>query len=88
MGSIKHAAVNRILHLAGLDHRVYRQKVDFQILGRHRVYAIDVRLGILKENTTAPCGLHLDYFRFCARDAGRSKTGDSGNAGSGKKFAS
>ena len=88
MGSIKHAAVNRILHLAGLYHRVHRQQVDFQILGRHRVYTIDVGLGILEENATAPGGLHLDHLRFRARDTGRSKTGDSCNAGSGEELAS
>ena len=71
MGGIENAAVHGILHLAGLDHRVHRQKVDLEILAGHGSHAVDVGFGIFKEDATAPGGLHFQDSGFGAGDCRR-----------------
>ena len=81
MRAVKNAAVYRILHLAGLDHRVNRQQFDLHALAGHLVHTLNIVIGIFKEDAAAPGCLNLEHRRRRGGDIGKR---DSGSGAGGR----
>ena len=80
MSAIQDATVYGILHLTGFDHGVDRQQVDLKIFTCHGVHAIDVALGVFKENAATPGRLDLESNGSCTSDVRhRNCAGSTGN---------
>ena len=63
MRGIQNAAVDRVLHLAGLNDGIHWQKFDLERAAAIASHAVDIGLGVFQEDTATPGGLH---FQCCA----------------------
>ena len=71
MGRIQHAAMNSVLHLAGLDDRIHSKQIDPEIFACHRMDAINIAFGVFEENAAAPGSLHFENGRSRCRNIRR-----------------